>query len=119
MGLTLDLAKVLLGMNVKRFTPLPDLPLGRVMLAVGQEGLPDDVRVINVSALAREANLEEVKVEETLVKEGHVLCTSRHFRELVAWLTQAILEGSARLPYHPQAIVSTEGHQNRRPDKFY
>ena len=73
----------------------------RVMVGVGPEGVPGDLRVVNVSQLTRDRAVSESAVEKTLLAQGLSLFTLQKFEELATWLGQEVLDGRLRLPYHP------------------
>lgn len=78
------------------------LPFGRVLVAVGPEGVPAGLQVFNVSALARSGSTPESVVKEEMADRGNLLFTQEAFGLLVAWLRVEISAGSIRLPYHPR-----------------
>ncbi|MFC1971239.1 hypothetical protein ACFLV0_04875 [Chloroflexota bacterium] len=41
----------------KLLTPIMNLPFGTALVAIGQGGLPDDVKPIPLSALARQSGM--------------------------------------------------------------
>ena len=77
-------------------------PFGRVLFAVGPEGVPAGLQVFNVSALARCGSAPESVVEKGIAARGNLLFTQEAFGRLVAWLRIEISAGSIRLPYHPR-----------------
>ena len=105
-GLIVDLVRGLMGMKLEKYSPLKDPPFGTVLVAIGNRGVPHDVIVINVSALARKEGLRKSIVKEALVATGCSLFTPRDFRVLAAWLRTEILEGRAQLPYRSVAMAS-------------
>ncbi len=76
-------------------------PFGRVLVAVGPEGVPDGLRVFNISGLARSAGTPESSVEKEIAAQGNVLLTQEAFAQLLAWLRTEVLAGRIGLPYHP------------------
>lgn len=78
----------------------------RVMVAVGPGGVPGDLRVVNVSHLARDRAVSESAVEKSLRAQGLSLLTLQKFGELATWLGHEVLDGRIRLPYH----YSESGH---------
>ncbi len=77
-------------------------PFGKVFVQVGPEGIPDGLRVFNISRTAREEGTWELTVLNRLVTQGGRLLPPKSFQELVAWLGTEVLEGNISLPYHPQ-----------------
>lgn len=106
-GLVVDVVKELLG---GRMQPRPHGAakiqcFRRVLVGVGPEGVPDDLRVVNVSQLAREWNVSESAVEKALLAQGLSLFTLQIFDELAAWLGREVLAGRIRLPYRPSEMA--------------
>lgn len=73
-------------------------PFGNVMVAVGHGGLPDDVKVISLSRLAREADRPESDIEAALQNQGYLLMTPEAFSSIVTELERIVLDGSLSLP---------------------
>ena len=76
-------------------------PFGRVLVAVGPEGVPAGLRVINISSLARSGGTPEAVVEKGITAQGNFLLTQEAFRQLVDWLRTEVSAGRIGLPYHP------------------
>ena len=74
------------------------LPYGRVMVCVGLKGLPDDVRVVSISELARESNRPESETIQKLQKGGCLLFSPERFSSLIDKLVIDIREGRLHLP---------------------
>ncbi len=81
-------------------------PLGKVWVAVGLQGVPDGLRVFNVSNIARVEGSWELAVVNRLVTQGNLLSPPKAFERLVAWLGTKVLVGNINLPYHPKATDS-------------
>jgi len=77
-------------------------PYGTVMVCVGPKGLPDDVRVVSISELARESNREESEVINELQQGGCLLLNEKAFSLLIDKLINDVQGGRSLLP------VSTE-----------
>lgn len=76
-------------------------PFGRVLAVVGPEGVPDGLKVLNISSMARAEDNSELVVEKRLVTQGNLPLTPKAFERLVAWLASEVLAGRIGLPYHP------------------
>ncbi len=76
-------------------------PFGRVLVAVGPEGVPAGLMVFNISGLARSAGTPESSVEKEIAAQGNILLTQEVFEQLVAWLRTEVSAGRIGLPYHP------------------
>ena len=110
-GLVADVVNGLLG---GRMQPQPDgsaeTPcFTRVLVAVGPEGIPGDLRVVNVSHLVRNLDVSDSAVEKTLRSQGLSLFTLQRFEKLAAWLGREVLDGRIRLPYHPSETSNAIG----------
>ena len=77
-------------------------PFGNVFVQVGPEGIPDGLKVINISSMAREEGTWELTVLNRLVTQGSLLLPPKSFQELVVWLGTEVLAGNISLPYYPQ-----------------
>ena len=73
-------------------------PFGNVLVCIGPEGLPDDVRVVPISRLARESNQEEPEVINELREHGYLLLSEKAFSLLIEKLVDDVQEGRLRLP---------------------
>ena len=52
-------------------------PFGRVLVGVGPEGVPDGLKVLNISSMARAEGTSELVVEKRLVTQGKLLFLQR------------------------------------------
>ncbi len=82
------------------------LPYGMVMVCVGPKGIPDDVRAVSISRLARESNRLERQVVGDLEGQGSLLFSEKAFSLLIEKLIGDVQEGRLALP------VSTEKGKN-------
>jgi hypothetical protein len=73
-------------------------PFGKVLVCIGPKGLPDDVRVVSVSQLARESNQDESEVINNLEERGCLLFSEEDFSILIDKLVNDVLEGHLHLP---------------------
>ena len=87
--------------QTSRDEPEPAPSFGRVLVAVGPEGVPVGLQVFNISKRARSEGLPESVVEKGIAVQGNVLLTQDAFEQLVAWLRTEVLAGRIALPYHP------------------
>ena len=103
--LVIDAAIMLFGGRApsrsKRTSKTPRL--GKVLIAVGPEGVPEDLRVVNVSELAEREGRTDGEIERTFAGNGHVLFTIEEFKTLASRLKEEVLCGRAALPFHPVA----------------
>ena len=75
--------------------------LGKVLIAVGPEGFPEDLSVVNVSELAESEGKTDREIERVFADQEHVLFTVEEFKPLASWLKDEVLSGRANLPFHP------------------
>ena len=75
--------------------------LGKVLIAMGPEGVPEDLRVVNVSELAEREGRTDGEIERTFAGNGHVLFTIEEFKTLASRLKEEVLCGRAALPFQP------------------
>ena len=76
--------------------------LGKVVIAVGPEGLPDDLMVVNVSDLAEQEGKTDKDIERGLSDNGQRLFNIEEFKVLASMLTEEVLCGRTSLPYTPE-----------------
>ncbi len=73
-------------------------PYGTVMVCIGVKWIPDDVRVVSISELAREANRLESEVIQQLQQTGSQVFTESAFSSFIDKLVADIREGRLHLP---------------------
>jgi len=78
--------------------PNKERPFGSVLVCMGPEGLPDDVRVVSISKLARESNRQESEVIHELQETGCLLFSEKKFSLLIDRLIDDVREGRLCLP---------------------
>jgi len=74
------------------------IPFGRVLIGIGKGGLPEDLKIINVSRFARESNKTEPEVETSWKHDGYLLMTPQVFTQALDKVEREILDGSLSLP---------------------
>ena len=94
-------------------------PFGTVMACVGPKGLPDDVRVVSISELARESDRSDGDITQELRKGGCLLFSQEAFSRLVDKLVIDVGEGRLRLPVSAEKLLESEtpGHPRLETDK--
>ncbi len=90
----------LAGVRVARQLFSESTSFGSVAVAVGKEGVPDDVAVVAVSRLARESFRSEAEARAKLQADGCEVMTPEVFVKNLARLEGRLLDGSASLPAH-------------------
>jgi len=74
------------------------VPFGTVLIAVGKEGLPEDVKVVPVSRLARESSRSESAVVANFKNNGYLPMNPVIFTKVLDRVERGILDGSFSLP---------------------
>ena len=93
--------------------------VGLVMVSIGPEGLPDDVRNISVSRLARESNQSEEEIISRLNDDGYLLMSEDSFSALISRLMGDIREGKLHLPVSGDRLTQiTESNQRKLSPKI-
>jgi len=87
-------------------------PYGTVMVCVGPKGLPDDVRVVSISELARKSNLSDSETIQELQKRSYLLFSQEAFSRLIDKLVIDVREGRLYLPISSEKLleVGTSGY---------
>jgi len=82
-----------------------DIPFGRVLISIGKEGLPENLKVISVSRFARELNKTESQVETSLKGNGYLLMPPEVFVKVLEKMEREILDGSVSLPMAVDEVI--------------
>lgn len=80
-------------------------PFGRVLVAIGPKGVPDDVKVVCVSRLARQGRGSEAKVEATLRSDGYTLYLPEPFAAMMDRLQAEVSGGAKALPLKTSQLL--------------
>jgi len=96
-------------------------PFGTVMVCVGLKGLPDDVRVVSISELARESNRSEADIVEELRRGGCIVFGQQAFSCLIDKLVMDVREGRLHLPVSSEKLseVETSSHPRLEAGKSH
>jgi hypothetical protein len=70
----------------------------KVMIVIGHEGIPRDVKVVSVSKLARESGRSEATVMNDLRASGHRLMVPSTLEKALDERERELLNGSAASP---------------------
>ena len=81
---------------------------GTVMVCVGAKGLPDDVRVVSISGLARQSNFPKSEIIRKLQQNGCLLINQERFARLIDKLVVDIREGLLHLPILAGELLRAE-----------
>jgi hypothetical protein len=85
-------------LNAAKSTLGKKLTFGTVLVAIGQGGLPDDVKAISLSALARQYGMAESAVRKTMLTKGYFLMTPKVFAATMDDIEHVVMEGTLSLP---------------------
>jgi hypothetical protein len=80
-------------------------PFGTVMVCVGPEGLPTDIRATSISELARETRRPECEIIQKLRECGYLLFTQEAFSSLIDKLVVGVREGRLELPVSSEKLL--------------
>ena len=94
-----------IGSRMAELSLTKNIPFGLVLIAIGKEGLPEDLRIIPVSRFARESTKTEPEVEASWKHDGYLLVTPEQFAELLDKAAQAVLDGSLCLPIAVDELI--------------
>lgn len=73
-------------------------PYGNVTVCIGKKGIPEEVEVVSISSLARDANQSEFNIIQQLRKGGCLILSQGAFANLIGKLITDIREGRLCLP---------------------
>ncbi len=94
-----------IGSRMAELSLTKNIPFGLVLIAIGKEGLPEDLKIIPVSRFARESTKTEPEVEVSWKHDGYLLVTPEQFAELLDKAAQAVLDGSLCLPIAVDELI--------------
>ena len=87
-----------IGSRMAELSLTKNIPFGTVVIAIGKGGLPEDLKIINVSRFARESNKTEPEVETSWSHDGYLLMAPQVFTQALDKVEREILDGSLSLP---------------------
>jgi hypothetical protein len=90
-------------------------PFGTVMVCVGPKGLPDDVKGVSISQLARESGRLESQVINKMKEDGYLLFSQEAFSTLIDRLIGDVREGRLRLPVSRDKLAEVAGLNKPKP----
>jgi hypothetical protein len=73
-------------------------PFGRLAVLVDGDGIPNGVKAVSLSHLAREQGTTELAIRDALASRGYAVLWPDPFYALLQRLEEAVLEGQVRLP---------------------
>ena len=82
---------------------------GLVVVCIGPGGLPDDVRVVSISQLARQSGRSQPEVMNKLGGDGNLLFSEAAFSALISRLVGDVREGKVRLPVCKETLAEITG----------
>jgi len=90
-------------------------PFGTVMVCVGPKGLPDDVRGISISQLARQSSRPQPDIVNKLQDDGYLLFSKEVFSLLIDRLVGDVREGRLSLPISRDKLAEIAGLNKPKP----
>jgi hypothetical protein len=90
-------------------------PFGLVMVCIGPKGLPDDVRDVSISQMARESNRLESQIINKLREDGYLLLSREAFSVLIDKLIGDVREGRLSLPISRDKLAEIAGLNKSKP----
>ena len=97
-ALQTDEPPLLVGAKMAANDSVENRPFGKVMVAVGPGGVPDDVKVIPLSRWAREQSRTEAEIPAAMEAQGYYLATPEEFFGVLQEVKQHVLKGNVSLP---------------------
>ena len=94
-----------IGSRMAELSLTKNIPFGLVLIAIGKEGLPEDLKIIPVSRFARESTKTEPEVEASWKHDGYLLVTPEQFADLLDKAAWAVLDGSLCLPIAVDELI--------------
>ena len=93
-------------------------PFGTVVVAIGPDGVPDDVDVISLSELARRQGLHESVVRAHHQSRGYRIMSPHAFFKYIDGLRDGVLAGNLTLPVTEARLVMKPVIRQRDPDSL-
>jgi hypothetical protein len=90
-------------------------PFGLVMVCIGPKGLPDDVRCVSISQLARESGRPQPETINKLREDGYLLLGQEEFSALIDKLIGDVREGRLSLPISRDKLAEITGLNKPKP----
>ena len=81
------------------------VPFGTILITIDTQGIPEGVKVISVSRLARESNMSEPDVEKNMKNDGYLPMTPEEFAKFLERVDSEILNGSVSLPTSVDEVI--------------
>ena len=88
---------------------------GLVMVCIGPKGLPDDVRGVSISQLARESGRPQPEIINKLQEDGYLLFSQEAFTVLIDKLIGDVREGRLSLPISSDKLAEIAGLNKPKP----
>ena len=90
-------------------------PFGLVMVCIGPKGLPDDVRGVSISQLARESSRPQPEIINKLQGDSYLLFSQEAFAVLIDKLIGDVREGRLSLPISRDKLAEIAGLNKPKP----
>jgi len=88
---------------------------GLVMACIGPKGLPDDVRCVSISQLARESGRPQPEIINKLQEDGYLLFSQEAFTVLIDRLIDHVRAGKLNLPVCRDKLAEITGLNKPKP----
>jgi len=88
---------------------------GLVMVCIGPKGLPDDVRGVSISQLARESGRPQPEIINKLREDGYLLFSEHVFSLLIDRLACHVRAGKLNLPVSGDKLAEITGLDKPKP----
>ena len=88
---------------------------GLVMVCIGPKGLPDDVRGVSISQLARESGRPQPEIINKLREDGYLPFSQEAFSALIDKLIGDVREGRLSLPISRDKLAEIAGLNKPKP----
>lgn len=92
------------------------LPFGNILVCIGPKGLPNGLKVIPISRLARESKRLESDVINELQKRGYLLLSKEAFSLLIEKLVDDVREGRLCLPISGEKLSEIKTSSLFKPE---
>ena len=93
------------GLNAVGAALSKKLPFGTVVIAIGKGGIPEDVKVVPISALARKSKTTEAEVRTTIIGRGYFLIPPEAFATTIDKIEKLVLDGALSLPVPAKELI--------------
>jgi len=94
-----------IGLQIASSVLSREVPFGTVLITIDGQGIPNGVKAVSTSRLARESNKTEPEVETSLKHDGFLLMTPEVFAKFLEKVENEILDESVCLPLAGSEVI--------------